>query len=428
MFLLGIALMEIYFLIRYVNKTNKDLARFLNSIEFSDFSQSFKDNNYGKSFNELYRAFSNIIEKFRKTRSEMEEHVQYLQTVVKHIKIGLISFNQDGQVELMNNAAKDLLNLESLINIKQLSSISSELVNALTAIEAGNKSLVKINIDDRLLQVSIAAAEFKMRGRQYTLVSLQDISSELERERLAKEFEIARDVQEKLLPKENPSIPGYSISAGCFPALEIGGDYYDFINLGNNRLGIVIADVSGKGLPAAFYMTLTKGVFQSYAESSGSPKEVLTKLNSLISRTIDKKSFVTMFYAVLDYNLNKITYARAGHEPAVFLNNKNKDICLLKPGGLGLGLDKGDLFSKTIEECELHLFPGDTLLFYTDGVTDLKNETDSDFGIDRLLSTIKNTADNNSHGLLDNIFQELNLFRNNSSQYDDITLITVRRN
>lgn len=426
-FLFIIVALEAYFLIHYVNKTNRELARFLNSIEFSDFSQTFKDKNYGSSFKELYTAFGNIIEKFLKTRSEMEEHFQYLQTVVKHIKIGLISFKQNGEVELINDAAKELLNVENLINIKQLSLLSGELVDVLNSIATGNKSLVKIKTNNKLLQISLAAAEFKMRGRQYTLVSLQDISSELEHERLSKEFEIAREVQEKLLPKENPIIPNYSICARCIPALEVGGDYYDFIPLDNERLGIVIADVSGKGLPSAFYMTLTKGVFQSFAESSNSPKEVLTKLNSIVYRTIDKKSFVTMFYAILDFKNNKITYARAGHEPVIHYKFDEDKTDLLKPNGLGLGLEKGEIFSKIIEEKELEFLPGDLLLFYTDGITDSKDEHNSDFGIDNLLVTINNDFPRNQNDILNHIYDVVLKFRYNSPQYDDMTLISIHR-
>lgn len=427
-FLIILIAAEAYFLFHYVNKTNRELARFLNSIEFSDFSQTFKDKNYGNSFKELYKSFSNIIEQFRKTRSQTEEHSQYLQTVVKHIKIGLISFKHDGEVELINDAAKELLNIENLINIKQLSSLSSELVEVLDSIAAGKKFLVKVYTNDKLLQISLASAEFKMRGKQYTLVSLQDISSELEHERLSKEFEIAREVQEKLLPKKNPVIPGYSICARCIPALEVGGDYYDFIPLDNERLGIVIADVSGKGLPSAFYMTLTKGVFQSYAESSNSPKEVLTKLNSLVYRTIDKKSFVTMFYAIINYNTNKITYARAGHEPVLHYSLNKNVINLLKPNGLGLGLEKGEIFSRIIEEKEIEFLPGDLLLFYTDGITDSKDEQNSDFGIDNLLITVKNDFHKNKNEILNHIYDTVLKFRNNSPQYDDMTLISIQRN
>ena len=120
-----------------------------------------------------------------------------------------------------------------------------------------------------------------------------------ERERMAKELEIARNVQMSLLPKENPHIVGFDIAGICIPAFEVGGDYYDFVDLGKTKIGIAIGDVSGKGVPAAIYMTLTKGILQSHAEENVSPKVVLSKVNRLMYKTIEKNSFVSMFKSAI---------------------------------------------------------------------------------------------------------------------------------
>ena len=427
-----LVLLQIYLLIHFVEKTNRDLTRFFNSIKFSDFSQTFNEEKYGSSFKNLYKSITKVVEQFRKTRSEMEENFNYLQTTVKHINIGLISYKEDGSIELINKAAKELLSIDEIKNINQLSPLNSGLVDELRNIDIGGKSLVKLNTINGVLQLSIAAAKFKMRGQNFTLVSLQDISSELERERMYNELEIAREVQFKMLPKENPVIPGYSVSSLCIPALEVGGDYYDFIQLDENRTGIVIADVAGKGLPAAIYMTLTKGAFQSYAASSTSPKEVLTKLNSLIYNTIERGNFITMFYAVLDSQNNKLIFARAGHEPIIHFNKMDEKLSLLKPVGIGLGLEEGKIFANSIKEEEIEISESDSLLFYTDGLTDTKNETNSDFGIDRLLEALKKyhrkTSDNKSENLLDVLTDEIKVFRDKSPQYDDITVISITRN
>lgn len=427
--LAALVLLEIYFLIHFVEKTNRDLTRFFNSIKFSDFSQSFNEKNYGSSFKSLHDSINNVIDQFKKTRSEMEEHFQYLQTTVKHINIGLISYKENGDIQLLNDAAKELLGIDEIKNINQLSPVNNQLVDELRNIETGKKSLVKINVDNKVLQLSIAAAKFMMRGRKFTLVSLQDISSELERERMYNELEIAREVQFKMLPKQNPVVPGYLISSMCTPALEVGGDYYDFIRLDKNRLGIVIADVAGKGLPAAIYMTLTKGAFQSYAASSSSPKEVLTKLNSLIYNTIERGNFITLFYAVLDFEKDKLTFARAGHEPVIHFNKKDDGISLLKPVGIGLGLEEGKIFSRSIEEDEIDLSNGDSLLFITDGITESKNETSSDFGMINLIEVIKkfNISSSNSkpEELLNKLSNEIKHFRKNAPQYDDMTAIAI---
>jgi len=429
--ILAIIVLQVYLLIKYVNVTNYELSKFFNSVKFSDFNRVIMPEKLGPSFKELNKSLSNVITQFQTTRSETEEHFQYLQTVVKQVGTGLISFNENGDITLFNESAKKILNTHELKNIHSFSDISKDLVVSLNSIKTGEKELLKLSTDGRQIHLSIFASEFKLRGKMYKLVSLQDISSELERERLHNELEIARDVQFKMLPKENPVIPGYLISSMCIPALEVGGDYFDFIKLDENKIGIVIADVAGKGLPAAIYMTLTKGAFQSYTGLSDSPKEVLTKLNSLIYDTIERGSFITMFYAVLDYENDKLTFARAGHEPIIYFNNKKEKLSLLKPGGIGLGLEEGKIFSESLEENEINVFDGDSFLFFTDGLTDSKNDKNSDFAMNNLLDVIKEYENKSLYiqpgKLLDKLTSEIKSFRNNIAQYDDMTAIVINK-
>ncbi|MDX1671007.1 MAG: ATP-binding protein [Balneolaceae bacterium] len=171
---------QVVYLIRYVEKTNERLTRFLDSIRFSDFSQSFRDHGLGSSFAELNEAFSNVIEEFKKERSKKEESYRYLQTVVQHIGIGLISFNQQGEVELINTAAKRLFQISTLRNVRALGNISDKLLNAVTGLKGGNRTLTRVTIDNEVLQLAIYATEFRMHGDMYKLVSFQNIHSELE--------------------------------------------------------------------------------------------------------------------------------------------------------------------------------------------------------------------------------------------------------
>ncbi len=181
MIILGFAVVyQIFALIRYVEKTNDYLSRFLEAIKYEDFSLSFSRVGYGASFNELKSAFAEVLNKFKQTRAEKEEHYHYLQTVLQHIGIGLISFRRDGEVELINTAAKRILKVAYLKNIKMLDSFSKQLVKTLFNMNPGNKTLVKIEHHGDLLQLAIYATEFKMREQQYTLVSIQNIQSELE--------------------------------------------------------------------------------------------------------------------------------------------------------------------------------------------------------------------------------------------------------
>ena len=171
---------QIYGLMHYVEKTNRDLAHFFQSIRYQDFSQTFMEKKFGSSFDELKKAFTEVMNAFRKTRADKEEHFRYLQTVVQHVGIGLIAFQPDGHVELINTAAKRLLRVPRLKNIKSLESLSKTLVDTMLRLKSRESALVKVEDENELLHLALYATEFKLRGLNYSLVSIQNIHSELE--------------------------------------------------------------------------------------------------------------------------------------------------------------------------------------------------------------------------------------------------------
>jgi len=171
---------QIIFLIRYIEQTNRKLALFFSSIRNSDFMGSFVDDGLGKSFDELNREFNEVIDAFRKTKTEKEENFNYLLTVIQHVSIGVLVYTRNGKVDVYNNAVKSLLQVKHLRNIKQLTSLSAELSTTLLEAKAGEKKLVKVFVGNELLQLSIHSTEFLMHGEKYLLVSLQDIHPELE--------------------------------------------------------------------------------------------------------------------------------------------------------------------------------------------------------------------------------------------------------
>lgn len=173
-------ILQVTRLIRYVEQTNEKLSRFLNSIRYSDFSRSFSDRDLGASFRSLNDAFVRVIEEFKRERAEKQEHYRYLQTVVQHVGIGLIAFNQKGEVELINTAAKRLFRLPALRTIDRLSEVSPPLLRAVTGLKGGNRTLVRIARGSETLQLAIYATEFKMHDDMYKLVSFQNIHTELE--------------------------------------------------------------------------------------------------------------------------------------------------------------------------------------------------------------------------------------------------------
>lgn len=248
-----------------------------------------------------------------------------------------------------------------------------------------------------------------------------------EREKYKKEMEIAAKVQLSLLPKEEPKIPGYDISGLSLPAIEAGGDYFDFVKLSGNKIGIAIGDVSGKGVGAAIYMTLTKGILQAHAEENVSPSNVLSKVNRLLYKTIEKNSFVSMFYAILDVNKNSLLYSRAGHNPGILCGERSGELKLLMSKGMALGLEEGTKFTSTLTEENIEIKNGDLIVLYTDGFTEAMNERQDQYGEQRLIKIIEGNKDKSARELINIILKDVKKFVDNYPQHDDMTIVVVKR-
>jgi len=218
---------QIYALIHYVEKTNRDLTRFLEAIQHTDFSQTFSSTGLGSSFEPLKKAFNQVIEQFRRARSEKEEHFRYLQTVVQHVGIGLIAFGRDGEVSLINTAAKRLLRVTHLKNIKTLETLSQPLVATLLQLESGGKALVKIEAKNDLLHLAIYATEFKLREQQFTLVSIQNIQSELEEKEMEAWQNLIRVLTHEIMNSVTPIASLASTVNDLLDAEKTGGEIGD---------------------------------------------------------------------------------------------------------------------------------------------------------------------------------------------------------
>jgi len=247
-----------------------------------------------------------------------------------------------------------------------------------------------------------------------------------EQERLKRELEIARTVQLSLLPQQNPQIPGLEIDGVCLPAMEVGGDYYDYFLIDDDTLGIVVADVTGKGTSAAFYMAVVKGIMLSLTSIYRSPCQLLRELNQRLFGTMDRKVFITMIYATVDLRHREITFARAGHNPLIVSRANNTRIDCLTPEGIGLGLAHDSLFAQHISERTIHFHPGDTFLFYTDGISEAMNEQLEEFGEQRLIQVIARLKDRTVKQFRKEIIESVNKFVRKAPQHDDITLVTLK--
>ncbi len=252
-----------------------------------------------------------------------------------------------------------------------------------------------------------------------------------EKKRLEEELRIARQIQMSLLPRGPLDVPGLSVTALCVPAREVGGDYYDFFRLPGGLLGVLIADVSGKGTSAALYMAELKGLVLSLSQIYLSPRKMLTEVNRIISDNLDTRSFITMTYAVIDLEAGKMTYARAGHTPLIFMRSLAADesVRVLTPSGLVVGLHipgAHEKFIELLEEESLDLRGGDVIVLYTDGVSEAMNSEADLFGDARLSRIIEEHGHLESGELRERILREIESFVGTADQHDDMTMILMK--
>ena len=249
--------------------------------------------------------------------------------------------------------------------------------------------------------------------------------AELEREaRMTRELEIAQTVQTTLLPATMPSVQGAQLSGLCIPASEVGGDYYDAFEVGGGRIAFVIGDVSGKGFQAAFYMTLVKGFARAVAQDAATPADALRRMNALFWANVPRGIFVTMIYAVYDPATERCTFARAGHNPAL-LRRADGKTQVLRPPGLGLGLQPAASFDPRIVDEPLDLRSGDTLVLYTDGFSEAMTRERAIYTDERLAHVLSATEPTSADHVRDALLADTTAFVDGAEQHDDMTLLVL---
>jgi phosphoserine phosphatase RsbU/P len=252
------------------------------------------------------------------------------------------------------------------------------------------------------------------------------IERSLEKERLQRELMLAQEMQKRLLPQVLPQHAAFVMHAVSSPALEVGGDYYDVADLGGGRYGIVVGDVSGKGVGAAFYMAEAKGVFQSLSKIYLSPKEFLIHANTALAGSMDKRSFISLLYAQLDVQSGTLTVARAGHCPMIYV--AANETHFIQPSGIGLGLTGGEVFASTIEEKTVSMHPGDVIVLYTDGVTESRDVNGEEFGAERLRLLVESRRGSSVEEITEDILQNVWNFTDAQGYDDDLTVFVVKWN
>ena len=419
---------QIYLLFKFIDKINRDLKRFLTSIKYSDFTQTYLQKNFGNSYKDLYSSIIEAYGNLSSDRLRAEENLHYLKTLIEQVPSGIISYKENGQIELINLAAKRLLNVGDTGNINVLREEKDYLKYLLDDLEIGHEKIARFNIGAKEKNISVFASKFKLRNNLYTLLTLKDLEDELEKKRLENELNIAQKIQVSLLPQNLPEFKNYEIAAMFRPAKQVGGDFYDFFRLDENRCGIIIGDVSGKGLGAAIYTTLIKGIFQTLSFECSSAAELIVKANSLIYSMLDKKSFITAIYAVLDTSKNTLVFARAGHEPIIVYESRGEQFKYYKSQGLGLGLDRGKKLKENLEESVVNIEVKDIILFYTDGLVDMKLTSSEDDAMNNFKAIVSANYDKGADTIIQEIKNYISKLTERIEQYDDITIIAIKRN
>ena len=243
----------------------------------------------------------------------------------------------------------------------------------------------------------------------------------LEKRRLEGELSIARQIQTTFLPKGDPQVKGFDIAGMNIPSSEVGGDFFDFIKIVENQLGVAIADVSGKGIPAALIMAAFRASLKAEILNNYAIRTIFQKVNRLLFESVEREMYVTAVYGVLDTKNRVLTFSNAGHNPPI-LRRADGSIEYLSEGGVALGV----LELSTYEERPLSLFSGDVLILYTDGVTEAFSPGREEFGVDRLVEVINENYELSARDLLNEIYERVQDFTSDSAQLDDLTMVAIK--
>jgi len=248
-----------------------------------------------------------------------------------------------------------------------------------------------------------------------------------EKKRLDHDLEIARDIQRILLPAEAPAINGFQISGINVPARQVSGDYFDYIHVDDERLGVAIADVSGKGVPASLIMAICRSVLRAEAVRNPSPADVLRKVNRQLYPDIKEDMFISMAYLILDHERNGITLARAGHDAPLLYKQESQTVTPVKSPGMVVGIDSGNVFDRLTADFAIRLERDDCLVLYTDGVTEALNAEGDEFGLERTIQAVRASASNGAPAIVKKLIGDVRNFTGSHPQNDDITLIAIRK-
>ncbi len=291
-----------------------------------------------------------------------------------------------------------------------------DMANIRTAMNRGAFDFLTKPIDFSDLEITIEKTIRHVRAMQLALESRDRLVA------IRQELEFARQVQDSVQPKALPDRETHQVSALIIPAREIGGDFYDYFYLDDNHLGVVIADVSGKGVPAALFTMLTRALLKASLDVNRTPAQCLCMVNDLLCEDNDSCIFITLFFGSLDIRSGEFTYCNAGHNPPRLIHANAEIEELPGSGDMVLGIMAGHQFS----DAQVRLHPGDTIFLYTDGVTEAEDAGSGEFGEERLDRVLSEMATGNAQEMAEGVVLAVRQFVADAEQSDDITCLVVR--
>ncbi len=340
------------------------------------------------------------------------ENSEPLESLVYNSKKSVIihDFSSDRRVRHLKNHRK---NIGSLVMIPLM--IPEQMLGVLCIVKN-----ISYGFDKDILNVVYAFTDLVTAALENNKL----IGQSIVKERLEQELMVAQQMQQKLLPQKLPEAPEFEMCAISLPAYEVGGDYYDVVKLNHKKIGLVIGDVSGKGVSAALLMAQVKGIFQSLCMQASTTKELLIKTNAALYGNIERKSFVSLLYAMIDLESGTLSFSRAGHCP--ILRVQNTETTYLRPDGMGVGLDNSHRFIESIKEQKISLQKDDLIILYTDGITEAKNSFGEEYGYKKLSEVVKIYKDEPPTALMHLIIKDVKTFTGGGAAEDDITLIVLK--
>lgn len=365
----------------------------------------------------LFKNAELVVQKYSGFSDETLK--EYLKAVSSKLYNSLLNYSDSIPIDYLPDAQRIVL---KEFRFEYLTPIWSKEI-LVGVILVGEKKSETEYANDDLLFLSAIAGQTSVAIENSLLY--EDLSKQ---ERFKHELEIARGIQLASLPMKTPDISGLDIAGTSLPALEVGGDFYDYLNGKSDSLTIVIGDVSGKGTSAALYMSKIQGIMRTLNEFDLTPKELFIRTNNLISDSIDNKSFITSTGAKFNITNNKVTLARAGHLPLYHYRSQTDEVVRLMPEGLMLGFGKNSDFENILEQIEIEFKEGDVLLFLTDGLLEARNSANQEFDESEIIKMLVYYNGHTAEEIKNYILQRIKNFTADNEQFDDMTLVVVKKN